>query len=150
VLRGPSAERRVAAADFFTGLYETVLAPDEMLIAVEFAAPASGERAYFQEYARRAGDYAIIGLAAQARLSGNRFEALRLVYFGVGDRAASCPMAAQLLLKPFTAALLTDAQAALASDLQPQNDHQASAGVRLHLARTLLARCVHELRDAAV
>jgi carbon-monoxide dehydrogenase medium subunit len=145
VLRGPSGERRVGAADFFTGLYQTVLGADEMLIAVEFPAVGAGERVYFHEFTRRSGDYAIIGLAAQAKVAGNRIEALRLAYFGIGDRAAPCPAAAQLLLQPFTPALLAEAQAALAQDLEPQGDHQASATMRLHLARVLLARCVHEL-----
>jgi carbon-monoxide dehydrogenase medium subunit len=148
VVRGPSGERRVAASEFFTGLYQTALEANEMLTAVEFPGPHPGERASFQEYARRMGDYAIIGLAAQARPSGGGFEVLRLAYFGVGERAAPCPTAAQLLLNPYTPTLLTEAQAALASDLRPQTDHQASAAMRLHLARTLLARCVHELRGA--
>ncbi len=145
VLRGPGGERRVPAGDFFTGLYETALGPDELLTGVEFRAAKPGERACFQEFARRAGDYAIIGLAAQATVSSGRFEALRLAFFGVGPRATACPAAAQLLLQPFTASVLADAQAALARDLEPQNDHQASAAMRLHLARTLLARCVREL-----
>lgn len=145
VLRGPLGERRVGAADFFVGLYQTALAADEMLIAAEFPAARAGERAYFHEFARRSGDYAIIGLAAEAKVAGDRIEALRLAYFGIGDRAAPCPAAAQLLLQPFTPALLAEAQAALAQDLQPQGDHQASAAMRLHLARVLLARCVHEL-----
>ena len=91
VLRGPSGERRVDAADFFMGLYQTALAPDEMLVAVEFPAIQRGERAFFHEFARRRGDYAIIGLAAQAKLAGDRIEALRLAYFGVGDRATPLP-----------------------------------------------------------
>ena len=116
-----------------------------MLIAVEFPAIQREEHAFFHEFARRRGDYAIIGLAAQAKVAGRRIEALRLAYFGVGDRATSCPAAARLLLQSDTPASLADAQAALAQDLHPQSDHQASAAMRLHLARVLLARCVQEL-----
>jgi aerobic carbon-monoxide dehydrogenase medium subunit len=149
ILRGPGGERRVDAADFFTDLYQTALRPDEMLTGVEFPALQPGDRCFFHEYVRRKGDYAIIGLAAQAKLAGERIEALRLVYFGAGDRPAPCPAAAQRLLQPVTAAILTEAQAAISQDLRPQNDHQASAAMRLHLARTLLARCVQELRGPA-
>ena len=145
VLQGPTGERRVGAADFFMGLYQTALAEGEMLVAVEFPAIQRGERAFFHEFARRRGDYAIIGLAAQAKVAGDRIEALRLAYFGVGDRATPCPAAARLLLQPFAPASLAEAQAALAQDLQPQSDHQASAAMRLHLARVLLARCVQQL-----
>ncbi|MGB0086348.1 MAG: xanthine dehydrogenase family protein subunit M [Rhodomicrobiaceae bacterium] len=144
-MRGPGGERRVRAAEFFTGLYQTALAPDEMLIAVEIPALQPGERNFFHEYVRRKGDYAIIGLAAQARLAGPCIEALRLAYFGVGEHATLVPAAAQSLMRPLTPAVLAEAQAALARDLQPQNDQQASAATRMHLARTLLALCVHDL-----
>jgi carbon-monoxide dehydrogenase medium subunit len=144
-IRGPSGERRVKAADFFTGLFETQLAPDEILVAIEFPAAGPAQRSYFHEYARRMGDYAIIGLAACATIANGGFRTLRLAYFGAGDRATLCPSAAQLLIQSASPAAITESQTALANDLQPQNDHQASAAMRLHLARTLLSRCVHQL-----
>jgi carbon-monoxide dehydrogenase medium subunit len=132
-------------------MYQTALAADEMLVAVEIRTAQPGEHAFFQECARRMGDYAIIGLAAQAKLGGNRIETIRLAYFGVGERPAFCVAAAEVLQKqPFTPAVLADAQTALAQDLQPQNDHQASAAMRIHLARTLLARCTNELLGQSV
>ena len=145
LVHGPSGERLIRAGDFFTGLYQTALAADEVLTGAVFRAAQPGERSFFQEYARRRGDYAIIGLAAQAKLSDGRIEALRLAYFGVGECATLAAAAAQLLLQPFAPAILAEAQTALARDLKPQNDQQASAATRLHLARTLLARCVHDL-----
>ena len=145
VLQGPEGERRVAASDFFTGLYQTALAPDEVLAAIKIPMIEADERAYFDEFARRSGDYAIVGLAAQARLSGDRLITLRLCFFGLGERATLCPTASGILTQPLTPNVVANAQAALARDLQPQNDHQASAAARLHLARVLLARCVDEL-----
>lgn len=146
VLRGPGGERRVAASSFFTGLYETVMTPGEMLIGIEFPPIRAGERAHFHEFARRMGDYAIVGLAAQANVSGDRISAARLAFFGVGERATLCPAAAEALARgPMTANAVADAQAALARDLSPQNDHQASSATRMHLARVLLRRCVDDL-----
>lgn len=147
ILSGASGERRVDAADFFTGLYQTALRPDELLTATEFHALRPGERCFFHEYVRRKGDYAIVGLAAHAMVAGDCIQALRLAFFGIGDRATACLAAAQRLLQPFTPAILADAQAALAQDLHPQTDNQASAAMRLHLARTLLARCIEELLE---
>jgi len=48
-VRDAQRERRVAAKDFFTGIYETALAPDELLVAVELpvAAVDSYNVAYF-------------------------------------------------------------------------------------------------------
>ncbi len=145
IAEGPEGERRIAASAFFTGLYETALAPNEVLTAVEIPVLQADERVYFHEFARRTGDYAIVGLAAQGQHSGDRITTLRLAFFGLGDRATLCPTASGILTQPITPNIVAEAQAALARDLQPQNDHQASAATRLHLARVLLARCVDEL-----
>jgi carbon-monoxide dehydrogenase medium subunit len=145
IARGPRGERRIAASDFFTGIYQTALAHDEMLIAVEFPVIQPDERVYFHEFARRAGDYAMAGLAAQARVAGGAITALRLAFFGVGDRATLCTQAANVLTQHFTPARLAEAQAMLAFDLDAQSDHQASNATRMHLARVLLARCMSEL-----
>lgn len=147
IARGPQGDRRIAASDFFTGIYQTALAADEMLIAVEFPARQPDDRAYFHEFARRSGDYAMAGLAGQASITGGAITALRLAFFGVGDRATLCPHAANVLTQPLTPARLAEAQAMLALDLDAQSDHQASSATRLHLARVLLARCVGELLD---
>src|SRR5262249_49522602 len=59
VVRGPAGERRIAAAEFFTGIYETKLAPQDLLVAIEMPAARKGAVHFFHEYARRHGDYAI-------------------------------------------------------------------------------------------
>ena len=145
VLRSRAGERRVAADSFFTGLYQTALAPDEILTGIEFPAAQADTRVYFHEFARRSGDYAIVGLAAQGRLQGERITELRLAFFGVGERATLCPAAAAILMQTASPQAVADAQAALARDLSPQNDHQASSAARMHLARVLLARCANHI-----
>ena len=135
VLAGPGGERRVAADDFFLGLYSTALAPDEVLTAVEIDA-AEGGRSAFGEYARRLGDYAMVGLAAHAARPGS----LRLAWFGVGDRP---------VLTPATAAAALgggDAVATLTGELAPNGDLNATAATRLQLARVLLRSALDELR----
>ena len=72
-IAGAKGERRVAARDFFKGMYETALQPGEVLVAGEFKIAATGYRAAFLELARRHGDYAIVGLAAQADCSGGKY-----------------------------------------------------------------------------
>lgn len=76
-------ERVLFADDFFTGLYQTSLAPEDMLVAVDIPDHQNAKFA-FKEVARRQGDYASVGLAAlfQQSLSKN---ALRWVYFGIAD-----------------------------------------------------------------
>ncbi len=66
--RSPRGSRDVAAADFFTGLWETSLASDEILTAVRF--PVWGGRSGFavEEFTRRHGDFAIAGATVAAQL----------------------------------------------------------------------------------
>ena len=145
VVRGPGGERRIAAQEFFTGIYETALSPQELLIAVELPLARNNSAHFFYEFARRHGDYAIVGLAAQAILTGDRFADLKLGFFAVGDRPHLAPVAAKLIGVAVTPALLTEAAASLGEELDPQHDHQASSAMRRHLAKVLMARGVSAL-----
>ena len=145
IVRGPSGERRIAAVDFFKGIYETGLSPDELLISVELPVRRKGSAHFFHEFARRHGDYAIAGLAAQAIMDGGLFVDLRLAFFAVGDRPVLAGAASGLIGVPITPAVLLDAAAALGGELDPQEDQQASASMRRHLAKVLMRRCVAAL-----
>ena len=145
VVRGQTGERRVAAKDFFTGIYQTALAADELLVAVQLPAVQQDSVHFFHEFARRHGDYAIVGLAAQAIVRGGLFADLRIALFAVGDRPVLADVTARLTGVAITPSLLSDAAAALAEELDPQEDQQASAAMRRHLAKVLLVRGVSAL-----
>ena len=145
IIRGQAGERRMAAENFFTGIYETALSPQELLIAVELPVGRKNSAHFFHEFARRHGDYAIAGLAAQAVVEGNVFADLRLGFFAVGDRPILTKAANRLTNIPITSAVLSEVSAALAEELDPQNDQQATAAMRRHLAKVLLVRCVATL-----
>jgi len=145
IVRGPGGERRIAATEFFTGIYETALSPQELLVAVELPVAPSGSSHFFHEFARRHGDYAIVGLAVQAVIQDGRFSDLRLGFFAVGDRPLLARAAGKLINAPVTPALLSDALSDLVDELDPQEDHQATPAMRRHLAKVLLTRCVTAL-----
>jgi len=147
---GPEGHRRIAAADFFRDLYETALAPDEVLTAVELPA-ASADRVFaFDELSRRHGDYAMVGLAAAASRRDGRFADSRLVFFGVGltpvrARAAEAALDGRSMDDGDAAAAA--AAEALDGDLDPPDDVQASSAMKRALARTLTTRMVRRLAD---
>jgi aerobic carbon-monoxide dehydrogenase medium subunit len=145
VVRGRSGERRIAAADFFKGIYETALSAQELLTAVELPVARKNSAHFFCELARRHGDYAIAGLAAQSIIAGGRFAELRMAFFAVGDRPVLAKAATKLLNVVVTPAVLSGASAALGEELDPHEDQQASASMRRHLAKVLMARCVSTL-----
>jgi carbon-monoxide dehydrogenase medium subunit len=145
VISGPGGERRIAAEDFFTGIYQTDLLAQELLIAVELPVARKNSAHFFHEFARRHGDYAIVGLAAQATVEGDVLADLRLAFFAVGDRPVLARAAARLVGSVVTPAMLSEASTALGEELDAQEDQQASAAMRRHLAKVLLARCVAAL-----
>lgn len=137
LVAGRDGPRRIAAADFFQGLYTTALAPGEIITAVEVPATAAGDRVAIEELARRHGDYAIVGLAA-ARPAG---AAPRLAFFGVG----ATPLRARRAEAALAAGDLAAAQAALEQELDPPGDLHGPPSLRKHLARVLLVRVAARL-----
>ena len=75
------------------------------------------------------------------------FTDLRLGFFAVGDRPLLARAAGKLVDVAITPAVLAEASTALDEELDPQEDQQASAAMRRHLAKVLLARCVSALLD---
>ena len=128
IVRGPSGERRIPANEFFTGIYETALSPQELLVAIEMPVARKDSAHFFHEFARRHGDYAIVGLAAQAIVRSEQFADLRLGFFAVGDRPLLADAARKLVNVAVTPAVLSDASAALSEELDPQEDQQANSG----------------------
>jgi aerobic carbon-monoxide dehydrogenase medium subunit len=145
IVRGEGGERRIAADDFFTGIYETALAPEELLVAVEVPMARQGATHFFHEFARRHGDYAIVGMAAQAIVRDGMFKYLRVALFAVGDRPVLMKAAAQLIDVEVTPEVMVGASTTLGEELDPQEDQQASPEMRRHLAKVLLARGVAAL-----
>jgi carbon-monoxide dehydrogenase medium subunit len=128
-----AGERRIAARDFFTGLFETALTRGEILTAIEIPVPPAGSAAHFDELARRRGDYAMVGLAAQ------RGRDPRLAFFGVADRPVLAEAAQRVVAG---SGGTVAAQAALEHDLKPIGDGECDAATKLHLARVLLGRAL--------
>jgi carbon-monoxide dehydrogenase medium subunit len=149
IVRGQNGERRIAAEEFFRGIYETALSAQELLVGVELPAARKSSIHFFFEFARRHGDYAIAGLAAQAVLDGDAFAELKLVFFAIGDRPVAARAARMLVEVAITPGVLADALVALAEELDPHDDQQASTSMRRHLAKVLMRRCIGSLLGRA-
>ena len=143
VLRSRSGERRVAAREFFRGLYETDLRAGEVLVSGEFGQLSADHHHSFQELARRHGDYAIVGIAACARLAGGVLQDVRLAFCGMGPTPLlAVAAAAALESRPCAADDVARAQSLLEQDLEPFDEPTQTAATKMHLARVLLARAL--------
>jgi carbon-monoxide dehydrogenase medium subunit len=146
-VRSPSADRSVDAPDFFSGMFTTDLAPDEMLTEIELPdlPPRTGWS--FQEVAPRAGDYALMGIAALVGLDGQgKCLDARLVYLNAGDGPVVAVQAAHQLQGEVITDANIDSAAGFASEkeIQPFGNVHASPQYQRHLARVLTGRALRE------
>ena len=142
-IAGPRGKRTVKAGDFFKALFETALGAGDVLTAIRVPAATPETRVGFAEFARRHGDYAMVGLAATAQADGKGLGDVRLAYFGVGN----VPLRARKAETKLTEGNIDDAVQALAADLDPSGDVQATAAAKNHLAGVLLRRVAKQLME---
>jgi carbon-monoxide dehydrogenase medium subunit len=140
-IAGPNGRRAVKADDFFKALFETALGPQDVLTAIRLPAATKDTRVGFAEFARRHGDYAMVGLAASAKADGKGLADVRLAFFGVGN----VPVRAKKAEAALAGGNIDGAVETLAADLDPHDDVQATAATKKHLAGVLLRRVARQL-----
>ncbi|HEX3491250.1 MAG TPA: xanthine dehydrogenase family protein subunit M [Streptosporangiaceae bacterium] len=130
-LTGPGGTRTVTADDFFTGYFETALAPDELLTAVRLPG-RPGQPWGYQKFVRRANDWAIVGVAA---VDG------RIALANMGPVPLRATAAEQALAG---GASVAEAAELAAEGTSPGEDIHADRPYRQHLARVLTRRALND------
>ena len=143
--------RWIDASDFFLNLYETALAPDEMLTEIELPALPARTGTCFVEVARRRGDYAMMGVAATVTLdAGGRCVSAGIALCNAGSTQIRATRAAALL-----AGNAVDAQAVSAAGAQAQQEISPTGNVHCtpayqrHLAGVLTRRALTTAAERA-
>jgi carbon-monoxide dehydrogenase medium subunit len=124
-------KRQIAADDFFTGMFETALAEDEIITAVAFPVP---ERAGYMKFGNPASRYAIVGVMVSKGPAG-----VRVAVTGAGPcvfRLADAEQALGGTFSPDAVGNVKVSPDGLNSDLH------ASADYRAHLVSVMLKRAV--------
>ena len=142
-LASASGSRTVPARDFFTGYLSTALAPDELLTAIEVPVTL-GMGWAVEEFARRAGDFAVVAVAAGVSLDRRgRVDDARLALGGVADRPVRATAAEDVLRgQEPSAERLARAAEVVRERLDPQSDAFASGAYRRLLAGVLTRRAL--------
>jgi CO/xanthine dehydrogenase FAD-binding subunit len=138
---GTGGQRTIPAQEFFDGPFTTTLRPDELLVAVVFPS-TEGRRTAFVEISRRAGDFALAGVAAV--LSGDTTVAeVSLAALGVGPSATRLTAAEDAVRgHPLEAGILRDAATAAAREVSPFDDVHADADYRREAVGALVTRAL--------
>jgi len=140
--------RSVAAVDFLEGTYATCLKANEVLISVDVPIATANTRTFFDEVARRHGDFAMAGIAAQAEISGGVIGQASLVYFAVSEMALRSDAASAMIEGQRIDDLDVEAVCdALAIDIHPFEDLTTSGEAKMHLLKVLTRRALAALTD---
>jgi carbon-monoxide dehydrogenase medium subunit len=151
VVQGPRGRRTVKAADLFETYLTTTLAAEELVVEVRLPAMPVGAGYAFEEFARRHGDFAIVGIAAMVvGRAGERCALARLASAGAGPVPVRLRAAEEILERDGLGAAAIEAAAARAAELvQPDADVHASAEYRRHLTRVLTGRALRRALTVA-
>jgi CO/xanthine dehydrogenase FAD-binding subunit len=142
--------RSIAAQDLYLSYLTTVLANDEMILEACFPEMAPGTGWSFTEFARRFGDFAIVGVAALLVPAKDRIADARIALIGVGDKPwRQRRVEEQLLGKEVSADLFAKVSAEVAGNISPVTDIHASESYRRSLAKVLTRRALAEAWERA-
>ncbi|MGE0563940.1 MAG: xanthine dehydrogenase family protein subunit M [Pseudolabrys sp.] len=143
IAKSVRGERVIAAKDFFDGIMATALAEDELLAEARIADLPAGTKFGFNEFSRRAGDFAMAAALAVYSLDGGKIKDARLGVGGAEDRPRRIPEVEAVLngaapdAKTFSAAAEAAAKA-----IDPLEDHQTDAAYRRDLVRAVTRRAL--------
>lgn len=141
-----AGERQIAARDFFETIFTTTLAPDELLTAVTLPALGEEYRVAVAEFARRAGDFAVVAVMVACPVRAGVLGEARVCLGGVADRPVRSAAAEAVLTgKPVSAATFAAAAEAAAAATAPPADIHGSAQYRRDLVRVLVQRALERM-----
>jgi carbon-monoxide dehydrogenase medium subunit len=140
--QGPGGQRTIAAADLFQDFLTTALAPDEVITEVRLPALEGWGHGH-QKFARRAEDWAMVGVAALVKVSDGTVEDVRIGLTNMGSTALRASAAeAALRGRPLDAQNIAAAAEQAAEGTDPPADLNASSEYKRHLARVLCRRAL--------
>ena len=148
--RNISGERWIDAQDFFAGMFTTALTPEEILVEIELPFIPARTGWSFMEVAPRAGDYALMGIAALVTLDETgKCSKAKLVYLNAGEGPIEAKEAAKLLEGQAIHDALVESAAALASEteINPFGNVHTSREFQRHLANVLTKKALKQARQ---
>jgi carbon-monoxide dehydrogenase medium subunit len=141
VARGKGGERVISATDFFTGVFETALAPDEVLVEARVPKLAASTGWSYMKASRRAQDWATVGVAALVHRDNGSIAGASIGLVNMGGTPLRATAAEDALAGGTSAA---DAAMLLTDGAQPPSDHAGSSEYRAHLAQVMARRALEQ------
>jgi carbon-monoxide dehydrogenase medium subunit len=141
VAKGTAGERVIPAAEFFTGVFETALAPDEVLVEVRVPKLAASTGWAYLKASRRAQDWATVGVAALVHKDDGKVAGASIGLVNMGATPLRARAAEDALAG---GASVADAAALVTEGAEPPSDLAGSSEYRAHLAQVLTRRALEQ------
>jgi len=151
-VKNAETERWVDSRDFFSGMFTTDLAPGEMLVEIEIPSQRARTGWSFMEVAPRAGDYALMGVAAVVTMDeAGKCTFAKLVYLNAGDGPVDAKEALRALQNESIDDRRIEEAATIASEqeINPFGNIHASPEFQRHLAKVLTKRTLQQATQRA-
>jgi CO/xanthine dehydrogenase FAD-binding subunit len=143
-------KRELSARELFQSYLTTAIASDELVIEASFPEQPAHSGSSFIEFARRFGDFAIVGVAVSLTLTGKEIHEARVALTGVSDTPWRARKVEEILIGKTAAAELFDrAAGAIATAIEPSSDIHGSAPYRRTLAKVLTRRALTDAWNKA-
>jgi carbon-monoxide dehydrogenase medium subunit len=150
-LRSQQRTREVSSAAFFTGYYETVMEPDELITEVIIPPLPAGSGAAFVKFLPQThDDYATVAVAARVTLDGDRIAEAR-VALGAAAATPLCAAAVEDALRGQapTPTVLREAAALVTDAVDPTSDFRGSAAYKRDMAVVFVRRALAQAATQA-
>lgn len=141
VVRGSGGQRVVPALEFFTGAFQTAVAPAEMLVEVRVPKLGPSTGWSYLKMRRRAQDWATVAVAAVVERSNGSIGKASIGLTNMGATPLRATSAEEAIAG---GASIEEAAALISEGTEPPSDHAASSEFRRHLAKVLGRRALEE------
>lgn len=145
VIRSVIGSRTVPARDFFHTVFTTDLAPDELLVETRLGKLSASAKVGFQQFSRRAGDFALAMSAVVLKIRDGKIAEARIAMGGVSDRPVRADEAEDFLRgRPADREVFVEASHLAADGFEAIGDIHGSPEYRRDLARVLTRRALEQ------
>ena len=150
VLAGSDGERVVAADDFFLGLYDTALAPDEVLTEIRIPAMAKGTGWCYAKLKRKIGDFATAAAAVLLTMKGDTVKEVSIALTNAGAMALKAREAEDSLRgKKLDDAAIAEAARLVMSICDPAEDQRGSVEYKTAMTGEMVHRALRTAHERA-
>jgi carbon-monoxide dehydrogenase medium subunit len=142
---GPNGTRTIPLTEFFTGLFTTSLAPDEILTELRVPTPPPRSGGAYLKVERKVGDFATAAVAVQITLEGDSCSRIGIGLTNVGLTPIKAVRAENALRgKAVDEQNIAEAARIASEEAEPSDDLRGPAEYKRSLVRVLTVRALRQ------